>query len=237
MAYTCLIVDDEPLAQQVLSTYLKQMPQWELKGVCRHAMEALEVLQNEQVDLMFLDIQMPVISGLEFLKSLPKPPNVIFTTAFPNYALEGFELDAVDYLLKPISFERFLKAINKVTAKLTASQTTTAATPATNAPDYFFVKEDSKQIKVKYADIYFLEGMKDYVKIYTPARVIVTHITMKRLEEILPSDKFMRIHKSYIIALEAIHTVFGNMVEIDKYQLPVGSIYKDELLKIIDAKN
>lgn len=231
--YQCLIVDDEPLAQQVLTTYLKQMPQWELAGVCRHAMEALEFLQKQPVDLMLLDIQMPVITGVEFLKSLSNPPKVIFTTAFPHYALEGFELDVVDYLLKPISFERFLKAVNKATDKLNSARMP-VTTPASTAVDYFFVKEDSKQIKVKYSDILFLEGMKDYVKIYTPTRVIVTHITMKKLEETLPAEKFLRTHKSYIVAIDAIHTVFGNTVEIDKYQLPVGSNYKDELLKLIE---
>jgi DNA-binding LytR/AlgR family response regulator len=230
-----LIVDDEPLAQEVLETYIEQIPDLELVGKCGNAIEASSVLSATTVDLILLDIQMPQVTGLELVKSLRNPPIVVFTTAYPDYALEGFELDAMDYLLKPISMERFLKAINKVRKHLQMHDATKS-----NDPDdeYFFVKADKKLIKVKFSEILYIEGLKDYVIIRMEEGRVITLQTMKSLEDKLPSDKFMRIHRSYIVALDKIHALVGNMVEVmEKGQtkhLPVGKNYKDDLLKLIN---
>lgn len=223
----CLVVDDEPLAQQVITTYIDRLPHLELVATCDNAMEAMQALQKEQVDLMFLDIQMPVITGVEFLRSLSQPPRVIFTTAYPDFALTGYDLNITDYLLKPISFERFLKAVNKVTDAMHADEN------EHQAADHFFVKEDGKLVRVNFADIDHIECMKDYAKIFTKQRMIVTHHTMKKFEEVLPVASFMRIHRSYIVNLAAINAIFGNMVETAKGRLPVGTNYRDGLMERI----
>ena len=230
----CLIVDDEPLAQQVIETYIQKMPSLVLVGKCDNAMEAYEVLHNEKIDVMFLDIQMPVITGVEFLRTLQNPPAVIFTTAYPDFAMEGYDLNITDYLLKPVSFERFLKAVNKATEHIALQQQSTQENDAT-ATDYFFVKEDSKLVKINFSDIDHIECMKDYAKIFTKQRMIVTHHTMKRFEEVLPPLQFVRIHRSYIVNIPAIQSIFGNIVETPKGKLPIGANYKDELMKVVSG--
>jgi len=229
----CIIVDDEPLALDVLETYIDKIPNLNLVQRCNNAIEALKVLQNESVDLIFLDIQMPQLTGIEFLKSLKNPPQVVFTTAFQNYALDGFELNVTDYLLKPISFDRFVTAVNKVVGQM-PSESLEPEELATGK-DFFFVKSDKKLVKVKYEDINYIEGLKDYVIIrMTNNTRIVTLQTMKSLEAKLPSNLFKRIHRSYIVALDKIAAVIGNMVEIDKKHIPIGKNYRDELLKIVN---
>jgi DNA-binding LytR/AlgR family response regulator len=232
-----LIVDDEPLAQDVLETYIEQIPDIELAGKCSNAIEASSCLNENTVDVILLDIQMPQLTGIEFVKSLNNPPLIVFTTAYPNYAVDGFELDAVDYLLKPISMERFLKALNKVRGQL---QTSSGDKQHDHDDDFFFVKADKKLVKVKYADILYIEGLKDYVIIRMEEGRVITLQTMKSLEEKLPSNKFMRIHRSYIVALDKIQALVGNMVEImEKGQtkhLPVGKNYRDELLELINER-
>ncbi len=232
-----IIVEDEPLAQDVMVSYVEKIPNLKLVGTCSNVFEANSVLSKETVDLMLLDIKMPQMSGIEFLKTLDKKPKVIFTTAFPNYAVEGFELDAVDYLLKPISLERFMKAINKVTSQLGLEQ----AGGAESKPeaDFFFVKADKKLIKVMYNDILYVEGLKDYVMINLESRSkIVTLQTMKSLEKKLPAHLFQRIHRSFIVAIPRITAVIGNMVEIKEKgaakHIPIGKNYRDEVLKIIN---
>ena len=231
-----LIIDDEPLALDVLETYITKMPDLKLVGRCSNAIEANDFLRKNQVDLIFLDIQMPQITGIEFIRSLPKPPKVIFTTAYSQYALEGFELNAVDYLLKPISFDRFLKAVNK--ALDTGYKQETETEVPEDGPDFIFVKADKKLIRLKYSEIQYVEGLKDYVIIKTDTGRIITLQTMKSLEEKLPQPTFMRIHRSYIVNLEKINAVVGNMVEVtEKGQpklLPVGKNYREELEKVID---
>lgn len=227
----CLIVDDEPLAQQVIETYITKLPSLVLKQKCSNAMEAFEALQQYDIDVMFLDVQMPVITGIDFLRTLKNPPQIILTTAYPNFALEGFELNVADYLLKPISFERFLKAVNKIIEKPTPQ--TVVSQEATAQAEYFFVKEDSKLVRINFRDIEYIECMKDYAKIFTKQRMIVTHHTMKKFEEVLPKDLFLRVHKSYIVAMPAIQSVYGNTIEITKAKIPIGAMYKDELMKII----
>jgi len=246
----CIIVDDEPLAQDVIAAHIARMPQLQVVQRCSNAMEAFEALHKNRTDLLFLDINMPVISGLNFLRSLKDPPAVILTTAYTDYALEGYELDVVDYLLKPIPFERFAKAVNKALQKLgqqdrglsaiietplpvQAPASAPATAPAQPEKNYFFIKADGKLVKLNYDEIRYVEGMKDYLKIYTTGSTYVVHQTMKGMEEQLPATKFVRIHKSYIIAVSAIKSIAGNIIHIEKGELPLGNSYKDALLGIV----
>ncbi|HMZ90405.1 MAG TPA: response regulator transcription factor [Chitinophagales bacterium] len=223
----CIVVDDEPLAQQVIVTYIGRLSHMELVATCDNAMEAMQALQKDKIDVMFLDIQMPVITGVEFLRSLQHPPRVIFTTAYPDFALDGYDLNITDYLLKPISFERFMKAVNKLSEAVNNEEHNTPI------PDHFFVKEDGKLVRVNFADIDHIECMKDYAKIFTKQRMIVTHHTMKKFEEVLPDQQFMRIHRSYIVSLSSINAIFGNVIETAKGRLPVGANYREMLMEKI----
>ena len=226
----CIIVDDEPLAQEVLERHIASINELVLIKKCSNALEAFEVLHTESVDLMFLDITMPVISGIDFLRSLRKSPHVIIISAYPEFAIQGYELDVTDYLVKPVSLERFMKAVNKVIDR--NNIVTVTSQEITPRVDYMFVKSDQKLIKIKFTEIEYIEGMKDYVKIYTKERMIVTLHTMKFFESCLPRE-FLRIHKSYIINLDGIRSIAGNEVEIRNIKLPIGSSYKDNLMKVV----
>lgn len=234
-----IIVDDEPLALDVLETYIEKMPELVLVAKCENAIEANEALKNNDIDLMFLDIQMPQITGVEFLKSLNNPPAVIFTTAYPDYAVEGFELNAVDYLLKPISLDRFMKAVNKVSEKIGKKSHDNGNTVEMEG-DFFFVKADKKLIKVDFDDIVYIEGLKDYVIIRQETGRVITLQTMKSLEAKLPESTFKRVHRSYIVNINKINAVVGNMLEVtEKGQtkhIPIGKNYREELLNIINLK-
>lgn len=227
----CIVVDDEPLAQEVLERYLQNIREIEVVTTCSNALEAFEVLNNEAIDLMFLDISMPVISGLDFLRSLHKAPAVIITTAHPDYALQGYDLDVVDYLVKPVSMERFMKAVNKAIERVRLPLPMARVAQ----PDYMFVKSDQKLIRINFADIHYIEGMKDYVKIFTNEKMIVTLHTMKFFEANLPSDQFIRIHKSYIANSSSIKSISGNELELHQSRLPIGSSYKENLMKMIHS--
>ncbi|GJM32275.1 MAG: DNA-binding response regulator [Saprospiraceae bacterium] len=235
-----IIVDDEPLAQDVLETYIEKISDLNLVMKCNNALEANEALKNNDIDLMFLDIQMPQITGTDFLKTLKNPPVVIFTTAYPNYALEGFELNALDYLLKPISLERFMKAVNKAQEQIELQQKEGGSPSGKEEEevDYIFVKADKKLVKVNYKDILYIEGLKDYVIIRMDASRVITLQTMKSLEDKLPSQLFRRIHRSFIVNIDRIDAIVGNMVEIvEKNQakhLPIGKNYRDDLLELIN---
>ncbi|MFO7256339.1 MAG: LytTR family DNA-binding domain-containing protein [Bacteroidota bacterium] len=227
MKITCLIVDDEPLARNLLSEYAAKVPYLEVKGTCANALEAMDVLQQESVDLLLLDIQMPDLTGTAFVKTLQRKPLVIFTTAYSEYALEGYELDVVDYLLKPITFERFLRAIDKASQRLQQGKSQ-PETSEIGEPDasYMFVKDGTKLVKVRWDDILYIEGLKDYVTIHTRDQKIVTLQRLKVLEGQLPADKFMRIHNSYIVRLEAIDAVHKNEVQLGKTMLPISDSYR-----------
>lgn len=236
-----IIVDDEPLALDVLETYIDKIPDLNLVTKCSNALEANAALKEHDIDLMFLDIQMPQLTGIDFLRTLAKPPKVIFTTAYANYAVEGFELNAVDYLLKPISLDRFMKAVNKAQEQINLENKdagSVASNSDSDGEDYIFVKADKKLIKVNYSDIVYIEGLKDYVIIRLNNNRIITLQTMKSLEQKLPSSTFKRIHRSYIVNIQKIQAVQGNMVEvIEKNQakhLPIGKNYREELLQIIN---
>ena len=236
-----IIVDDEPLAQDVLETYVEKIPEFHLVKKCSNAFEANDTLKNNKVDLMFLDIQMPQITGIDFLKALASPPLVIFTTAYPNYAIEGFELNALDYLLKPISLDRFMKAANKAIDQLHLKQKENTGTQGSSEGDglnHIFVKADKKLVKVNFSDIIYIEGLKDYVIIRMDNSRVITLQTMKSLEDKLPLGLFRRIHRSSIVNINKINAIVGNMIEVlEKNQakhLPIGKNYRDELLDMIN---
>lgn len=225
---TCMIVEDEPASQEILSRYISDYPQLKLVAICNNAIEANERLLKNPVDLLFLDITMPKISGLDFYRSLSGPPDVIFTTAYPEYAVEGFEVNAVDYLVKPFSFDRFLKAVNKY-----SDQGKRKADPF---PDFILLQSDKKTHKINYSDILFVEAMGDYVKVNTTDKTIVVHQTLQRLLGEIPNDKFFRVHKSYLISLSRIDYIEGNMVIINKVQIPIGQTYRAEFMTMLQKR-
>lgn len=221
----CLIVDDEPLAADVIESFVAKMPHLNLVAKLNSATEALSVLKSEKIDLVFLDIQMPEITGLELFKTLRNPPIVIFTTAYPNYALESYEIDAADYLLKPISFDRFVKALNKAEERLKGT-----STDSSEKPEYIFVKADGKLVRINIQDICYVEGLKDYVIIHTMNSKVVTHNTMKNIEALLlTDDNFIRIHRSYIINLRFVKEIEGNSFRVKEQLLTIGTTFKEEV--------
>lgn len=232
MKISCLIVDDEPLAQDVLEAYVKNTPQLNLIGICNNAIEALEKMKLNQVDLIFLDIQMPEITGIDFLRTLKDPPMVIFSTAYQNYAVEGFELNAIDYLLKPFSLERFQKAVKKADelAKLKEEH-------LQREDEYIFIKSDQKLQKVHYNDILFIEALADYVKIHTPDKRYITLQTMKNMEEKLPEKYFKRVHRSFIVSLDKIMSIVGGSVEVSGQRIPIGKNYKESFFDALEKNN
>lgn len=232
----CLIIDDEPLALEVLQSHLKSNPDLELVGKCTNAIEAAEMLKSDHVDLIFIDIQMPEITGIEFVRSLENPPLLVFTTAFAEYAVEGFELNAIDYLLKPISLERFNKAVSK--AKEYFLLKSGNEVDNTELEDeHIFIKANQKLIKVSYDEIKYVEAFADYVKIYIPEKRIVTLQTMKNMERKLPADKFIRIHRSFIVGLKHISSYNTSEVEVDGNKLPIGKNFKDDFMALMKGNN
>lgn len=222
----CLIVDDEQIAQQIVEQYILQTPELTLVAKCRNALEAFAKLEQHTIDLIFLDIEMPLVNGLSFLKTLTNPPRVIFTTAYPNYAAQAFDLDVIDYLLKPFSYERFLKAIKKVKGP-------TLPERENNSDGHLLVKEKGGLIKVPYNQILFIKASKDYVKIVTNDQQYLASFTMKNLEEVLPADKFVRIHKSYIAAVAQIKMIKADEVVMSaSHVLPLSINYKENLLMV-----
>jgi DNA-binding LytR/AlgR family response regulator len=237
-----VIVEDEPIAQEIMAEYTSKVPALQLVGKCKNALEAFSLLSREKVDLLLLDINMPEINGLDFLKTLRNPPLVIFTTAYPEFAVESYEQNAIDYLLKPISFERFLKAINKVTDlikrdnnKINIQQIENQASFTTKIPDnLIFVKSEGKLVKVDLTELWFVEGLKDYIQLWTGQGRIIVHSTMKNIEEQLAThSNFVRINKSFIINLKYLKEIDGNMVLIKDQKIPVGSTYRETLQQIL----
>lgn len=225
----CLITDDEVIAQQILEKYILQTEGLTLVAKCRNAMEAFAKLEQHQVDLVFLDIEMPLVNGVTFLKTLTNPPKVIFTTAYAEYALQGYELNVVDYLLKPFSYERFLQAVNKVKQAMPVAP---KEEPAGNTNDHLVVKEKEGLLKIAFSDILYIEGSRDYMKIFTVQRQYLVHLTMKKLEEMLPVSQFIRTHKSYIVSVSKIRIVrTGELVLSDQKIIPVSVNYKDQVMK------
>ena len=234
MTIRCLLVDDEPLALDLLAAYIFKTPSLELAGRCSSAFQAMEMLDKTEVDLIFLDIQMPGLSGLEFSRSLKDGPKIIFTTAFEQYALEGFKVDALDYLLKPISYPEFLNAVNK--AKRWIEHFEKAAIPETRTS--IFVKADYKLVQIEFNNILYIEGLKDYVKfcLEDNEKSVLSLMSMKSLEENLPESKFMRIHRSFIVNLDKIKTIERNRIVFGKEYIPISENYKEKFQKFINER-
>ncbi len=238
----CLIVDDEPLALHIIEDYITKIPFLKLVKSTTDPIEALTLVQDSSADLVFLDVQMPELTGIQFLKIATRKSKFILTTAYPQYALEGYELDVIDYLLKPIAFERFYKAAQKALAVIQP-----AAEPIVTEPlrqpqqdflsDFIFVKTEHKIQKVYLNDILFIEGLKDYISIFTPLERIITLQNMKKMEEALPEAHFIRVHKSYIVSINKIDSIERSRIFIKDKIIPVGDTYREEFFKIIDGKN
>jgi two-component system LytT family response regulator len=240
----CIIVDDEPLALHVLEDYMSKIPFLQLIKATTNPIEALTLVQQGNVDLVFLDVQMPELTGIQFLKIANGKAKVILTTAYPQYALEGYELDVIDYLLKPIAFDRFFKSVQKAQTVLQPASIAkpVAAEPAPQQQndflsDFIFVKTEHKIQKVYLNDILFIEGLKDYISIFTATERIITLQNMKKMEDALPEKHFTRVHKSYIVAINKIDSIERSRIFIKDKVIPVGDTYRDDFFKIIDGKN
>lgn len=233
MKLNCLIVDDEPVARKGLEEYVREVEFLSLSGKCENAIKAASFLNQDNIDLLLLDIHMPKLSGIDFLKTLKNPPMVIFTTAYSDYALEGYALDIIDYLVKPIPFDRFLKAVQKArdfhTLKLKAE------TPSTQ--DYFFIKCDHKFEKVNFKDVLYVEAMQNYCIIHVPDRKMITYITFSGLESQLPGDQFLKVHKSFLVSLGKIKSVDSNEIIIANSRIPISRSLKEEVMKRIMGDN
>ncbi|MDQ2862679.1 MAG: LytTR family DNA-binding domain-containing protein [Bacteroidota bacterium] len=233
---TCLAVDDEPPALNILKKYIVSVQNLELAGTCADAVEALNFLRQRPVDLLFLDIQMPNLLGTDLIRTLKNPPKVIFTTAYRKFAIEGFELDAVDYLLKPISFERFLKAVNKVMhTSLNESENSDLSFDNSSSQAFITVRADRKNIKIALDDILYIESLKDYIKVVTVSKNIVTKQAISSIEETLPSNRFLRIHRSFIIAISKVESFTNDTIEIAKHELPISRMYRHEVEKLLNV--
>jgi two-component system, LytTR family, response regulator len=229
----CAVIDDEPIARGILEDFIREDERLELAGSYKNAKETLKGITTRPVDLLFLDISMPGLTGFQLLRSMPNPPAVIFTTAFREYALEGFDANAIDYLLKPIAFERFLLAVNKAWKFLRPGSTEQEATINDLNTDFFFVKADGGLVKIFFDEILFVEALKEYVKIVTKDKAVVTYHTISGLEEKLPKGKFYRIHRSYIVNIKAITSIDGFTIRIDKHELPISRNERDIFLELV----
>ncbi|HPE76941.1 MAG TPA: LytTR family DNA-binding domain-containing protein [Draconibacterium sp.] len=225
MTLNCLIVDDEPLSQEIITDYVSVCPELNLKGVCKNALEAGELLNTFKIDVLFLDINMPILSGIGFVKSLKEKPLFVFVTAFPEHAIAGFDVDAVDYLLKPVSFERFRIAVNRVLERFATKENSGSAL------QHIMVRADKKNYKVDFGELLFLEAQGDYVKFVSAERTIMVHGTLKEFIAQLPEKYFEQIHKSYVISLSKVDYVEGNQVKVGNYKLPVSLSFKEQFLK------
>lgn len=226
----CLAIDDEPLALNVIKDFCSKLEFLNLVDTCTNAIDALHILENQDIDLMFLDIQMPNINGLEFAKTMTNPPMIIFTTAFSEHALEAYDLNAIDYLVKPIPFDRFLKSVNKVQSLYKLQNTNQKP----SIKEFMMVKADYATLKVSFKDILYVEGLKDYVKIFIQDQMILTKTTMKNIEGKLPHQHFIRIHKSYIVNLLNIEKIESNHIIYGHERLPIGNSYRNVFFEMID---
>lgn len=234
----CIIVDDEPLARKIIEDHLAHFPGWNISKECINATEAWQALHETNIQVMFLDIQMQGISGVDFLRSIKNPPLVVFTTAYSHYAVDGFELMATDYLVKPITFERFKQAVTRVQERLglpvlQVKEKPIADVPSTLSSDHIFVKLDSRLMRINFDELLFAEAQRDFSKIYLNEKNILASFHLKMLEEMLPSNIFMRVHRSYLVNISKISGIEGNIIYIQKQSIPIGSNYKEAFLKRI----
>lgn len=233
----CLIVDDEPLARDVLKRYFKKLPVLQLVGECNNAIDAFVFLQTHEIDILFLDIRMPELLGTELIRSIKKAPKVIFTTAYKEYALDGFELDAIDYLLKPIRFDRFLRAVNKALPGYETDLITTEPieTERKSGVDSIYLRINRKQVRIVLDDILYIESDKDYIKIFTPEKMHVCRQTISAIEAMINKNDFVRIHRSFIVPVNKIKSYTHELVEINKKELPIGKFYLNHFLKLVTS--
>lgn len=235
MKIKCLIVDDEPPAREVLKRYVQDLPMLELAGECGNAIQAITALQQGAVDLLFLDIRMPQLNGNDLLKTLKNPPKVIFTTAYTEYALEGYELDVVDYLMKPVRFDRFIKAVNKAfplpAQKSLAEEA--LAPPEKKNDSFVYFRADRKMVKVLLSDILYIESMKDYVKVFAAAGPVITKQSISSVEAMLPEKEFVRTHRSFIVSVSRIKTFTTELIEIGNAEIPIGKLYRNAVIKLL----
>lgn len=229
----CLVVDDEPLAREIITRYIKDVPTLQLIGECSNALEAFAVLQKQTVDLVFLDIRMPQLNGNDFLKTLKNPPKIIFITAHHEYALEGYELDVVDYLMKPVPFDRFLKAVNKA-YPTGVTPISTEATGSLNNEAFVYFRVDRKMVKVMLHNVLYIESMKDYIKIFTDHTTLITKQSISSVEEMLPENEFTRVHRSYIVSLRKIRSFTAELLEVSNTTIPIGRLYRNGVLKKLE---
>ena len=234
----CLLVDDEPLASEVVRNYMKAIPYMECVGECRNAIEALSRLSREKIDLILLDIQMPHLLGTELLRSIKNPPKVIFITAHPDFAVEGFELEAADYLLKPVAFNRFLKAVNRVwqNSGLGEDEMQEVSDLESKLSEPFlYFRSDRKMVKINLADIVYIESLRDYLKIVTTTKKVITKMSISSVENMLPSDGFLRVHRSFIISVAKIESFSNELVDMVGKEIPIGRFYRHEVIKKLKA--
>ncbi len=236
MKLSCIAVDDEPLALEKMETYIAKVDYLDLRGTFDNAFDALNFLRQERVDLMFLDIQMDELTGIQLLEVLKNQPKVILTTAYDQYALRGYELDVVDYLLKPFSFQRFLKAAEKVFESLRQVQQPTNNAPVTKDKDFILVRSEYRLQKIRLQDIQYIEGMKDYSRIFTPTNKIMTLQNLKKLEEVLPCPPFLRVHKSFIISVDRVDSIGKNDIVVAERTIPIGGLYKKTFMDYLDQQ-
>ena len=229
----CLIVDDEPPAREIIRRYIEQVPTLELVGECANAIQAFTFLQQQVIDLVFLDIRMPQLNGNDFLKTLKNSPKIIFTTAFSEYALEGYDLDVVDYLLKPIPFDRFLKAVNKASQGAVEKPEVSFQQEDKKNESFVYFRADRKMVKVTLHDILYVESMKDYVKIITRNGAIITKQSITSVQAMLPEKEFVRNHRSFIVAMRHIKSFTSEIIEINDTEIPIGKLFRNEVLKAL----
>jgi DNA-binding LytR/AlgR family response regulator len=224
--YNCIIIEDEPLAAEILQEYIADIPFLNLKNTYKDALRALEDMRSNEIDLIFLDINLPKLKGFDFIQTLKNPPHIIITTAYHEYALQGYELNIVDYLLKPIEFSRFLKAVNKL-KMLNSLKSYSSSVFIPQGSSYMFVNTSKKKVKLHFEDILYIESLKEYIKIYTSDKIIVTKYQLGQIEEHLPKGDFLRIHRSFIVSKEKIEAFTSNEIEVGNKQLPIGRSYKE----------
>ena len=233
MSIKCLIVDDEPLAIEIIENYLQRLDEFEIVAKCSNALQAFTALETEDIDLLFLDIQMPQLTGIQFLKSLKNPPSVIFTTAYVDYAVEGYELDVLDYLVKPISFERFFKAVSKYKRVYKNKSRTISPTPPIPTNDFIVVKENKKNVRIMLSDILYIESIKDYVRIHETHRKTIVKTTLTDFFKTLPETQFLRVHRSYVVNNLKITAHTSMDIEIGEIEIPIGISYKQRVMEVL----
>ena len=237
MNIACLIVDDEPLAVRLISSYIQQVPGLEIAGVCNNAIDAFRILGEQRIDLMFLDIKMPKLIGTDFLRSISNPPKVIFITAYRDYALDGYELDIVDYLLKPVSFTRFMKAVSKATKLISLDNNLSSKNtePNNNKDSFLYFKIDKEMQKVLLHEILFIESSKEYVKLHLETgKPLLVKQSISSLQKLLSPHRFLRVHRSYIVTIEKISSYNSTYITIDNQKIPIGRLYKNEVSKVLN---